>query len=215
MTDPATATLGNVVGKTFRAYCSIACSGTSDGEYANITIGSSSPAAPPVDTAEAYRISSAAGRVLAQTRGSGGAVTSDPAATGNLLEDWVFTADGDGSFRITNAASGKALGVNASSKAGRAWGAAPTATAIPSAGPSVGQQWWIIPDSGHPGAFRLVNRYSGLVLALTSNAHGLAETTPVRTWTDPNPANVGAGRTPAQQTLGFTAVGPAPAPSSR
>lgn len=210
MTDPASATLGNVVGKTFRAYCSIACSGTSDGEYANITIGSSSPAAPPVEPTEAYRISSADGRVLAQTHGNSGAVTSEPAATGNASEDWVFTADGDGSFRIANAATGKALGVNANSNAGRAWGAAPTATAIPSGGPSVGQQWWIIPDNGHPGAFRLVNRYSGLVLALTANAHGLAETTPVRTWTDANPGNVGGGRTPAEQTLGFTAVGPAP-----
>jgi hypothetical protein len=209
MTDPATATLGGVVGKTFRAYCSIACSGTSDGEYANITIDSSSPAAPPVDTADAYRISSGDGRVLAQTHG-GGAVTSEPAATRNALEDWVFTADGDGSFRITDAATGDALGVNSNAKSGRAWGATPTATPLASAGPSVGQQWWIIPDDGRPGAFRLVNRYSGLVLALSANAHATAETTPVRSWTDPSTANVGAGRTPAEQTLCFTAVGPAP-----
>ncbi|PKV83714.1 RICIN domain-containing protein [Streptomyces sp. TLI_146] len=213
MVDSANRTSSTIVGKTFRSYCSIACA-RSDGEYAEVTVGSSAPAAPPVDPAKAYRIGSGSGRVLAQTSG-GPSVTSLAPATGSNLEAWTFTGNGDGSYRIANAATGNLLGVDSAAKAGRAWAAQPSATAPGSGGPTVGQQWFIVPQvsSGgvRSGAYRLVNRYSGLVLGMSSQAARLAETTPIRTWTDTTGSGVGGSRTAAEQTLTLTATGSAPA----
>ncbi|MFI6318249.1 RICIN domain-containing protein [Nonomuraea sp. NPDC050556] len=194
--DSANKTSSTIVGKSFRSYCSIACAHSS-GEYANVTIGSTAPAAPPVDPAKTYRIASGDGRVLAQ---SGSATTSVPSPTGSALEAWQFASNGDGSYRITNASTGQALGVDSAVTSGRAWGAKPTVTA----GSAVGQQWFVIPSGG---SFRLVNRYSGLVLGLSSDAARLAETTPVRHWTNTTGNPVGGSRTAAEQTLTFTATG--------
>lgn len=203
MLDSVNKTGSAVVGKQFRSYCSFQCSGGADGEYYETTIGTGTPAAP-VTAGGTYTIGNADGRVLTQS-GSGSAVTSQSANSGSRQARWVFTPNGDGSYRIANGASGKLLGVDATRNAGRAWGARPTVTAAPGAGPSVGQQWFVIPGrdtDGRPtGTFRLVNRYSGLVIGLSGDARRLAETTPTRAWTDTGGSRVGGARTAAEQTL--------------
>ncbi|WP_307865373.1 RICIN domain-containing protein [Streptomyces montanisoli] len=209
--DGANRTSSAIVGKTFRSYCSFGCSEGSSSEYVDVTIGSSSPAAP-VKAGRTYRIASGDGRSLAQAA-HGSATTSRARATGSGLDAWTFTPDGDGSYRIANAATGGLLGVDATTTAGRAWGARPTVTAAPPGGPSVGQQWFVIPSTpagkGATRTYRLVNRYSGLVIGLSSHAGRLAETTPVRSWTDTSGSSVGGARTAAEQTLTLT---PRPAP---
>ncbi|PBC67378.1 ricin-type beta-trefoil lectin protein [Streptomyces sp. TLI_235] len=211
--DGANRTNATVVGRSFRSYCAFGCSGGASGQYVNVTVGSSAPAGPPVDLSRSYRIANGAGRVLAQVSG-GSATTSVASATGSALESWTFAADGDGSYRIANASTGQLLGVNSAAVSGRAWGAQPTATAAPANGPTVGQQWWVIPGTTTAGAatgtFKLVNRYSGLVLGLSSTTGRLAETTPVRSWTDTAGGPVGGARTAAEQTLTLTATGAAP-----
>ncbi|WP_457539880.1 RICIN domain-containing protein [Streptomyces filamentosus] len=202
--DSGSRTSSGITGKDFRAYCSFGCSGGASGEYVNLSLGTDAPAAP-VDTTRAHRISSGAGRVLAQVQG-GSATTSAATPTGSALEAWTFTAKGDGSYRIANAATGNLLGVPATGPATRAWGTRPTAT--PAAqGP--GQDWWVIPgasaaDHAPTGTYKLVNRYSGLVLGLSADPARPAETTPARSWTDTTGGTVGGGRTPAEQTLTLT-----------
>ncbi|MEV4252336.1 RICIN domain-containing protein [Spirillospora sp. NPDC049652] len=199
MLDGANKTNSTIVGKTYRSYCAYFCGGPTDGEYHDVTIGSSAPAAPPADPTRTYRIGSGNGRILAQVSGSD-ATTSIGAATGSKLEGWVFTGLGDGSYRITNAATGKALGVNSNTTAARAWGTKPTATTIGPGGPSVGQQWFILRNSSG-STYRLINRYSGLALGLSADSGRLAETTPGRTWTNTTGNPVGGSRTAAEQTL--------------
>ncbi|MFI8419261.1 RICIN domain-containing protein [Streptomyces sp. NPDC085479] len=208
--DAGNRTGSGIVGKDFRAYCSFGCSGGASAEYVNLSIGTDTPAAP-VDTGRAYRVSAAGGRVLAQVSG-GTATTSTAAPTGSTLEHWTFTAKGDGSYRIANAATGGLLGVASTSPATRAWGTKPVVTAAAS-GP--GQDWFVVPgasaaDNTPTGTVKLVNRYSGLVLALSGTPARAAETTPARSWTDTTGSPVGAGRTAAEQTLGLTPVGDAP-----
>ncbi|MQY07873.1 RICIN domain-containing protein [Actinomadura macrotermitis] len=204
--DGVNKTNSGIVGKSFRSYCSFGCSGGSSGEYVNVTIGSSAPAAP-VTSGRAYRITGGGGRVLAQVSGGSG-TTSLAAATGSDLESWIFTANGDGSYRVANAGTGRLLGVDSTTAAGRAWGAKPTVTAAGTGGPTAGQQWFVVP--GAAGTHRLVNRYSGLVIGLSAASGRLAETTPARSWTDATGGGVGGGRTAAEQTLTLTPVGTAP-----
>ena len=211
--DGVNKTGSGIVGKNFRSYCSFGCSGGSSSEYVNLAIDSSAPAAP-VDTSKAYRIAGAGGRVLAQVSG-GSATTSVPSATGAALESWIFTSNGDGSHRIANAATGQLLGVDSATTGNRAWGTRPTVTAAPAGGPAVGQQWFVIPgtsatDGSPNGTYRLVNRYSGLVIGMSATTNRLAETTPTRTWTNTTGNAVGGTRTAAEQTLTLTAVGQAP-----
>lgn len=205
--DNVNRTDSTIVGRTFRSYCSISCA-TSDGEYANVTVDTSAPAAP-VDTTRTYRIAAGNGRVLAQVSG-GTTTTSVASATGSALESWTFLSHGDGSYRIVNSATGQLLGVDSTATANRAWGTLPTVTAAGSGGASAGQQWWIVPSTSDPGTFRLVNRYSGLVLGMSATTGRLAETTPGRSWTDSTGSAVGGGRTAAEQTLSFTQTGSAP-----
>ncbi|MEU6850395.1 RICIN domain-containing protein [Actinacidiphila alni] len=211
--DGANRTGSGVVGKSFRSYCSFGCSGGSSAEYTTITIDSGAPATAPFDPAVTYRISSGAGRVLAQVSGST-ATTSLAAAASTRLDTWSFAGNGDGSYRITNAATGQLLGVAATSSATRAWGTAPTVTAAGSGGPTVGQQWFVIPSRTASGAangtYRLVNRYSGLVIGLSSQAGRLSETTPARYWTNTTGSAVGGSRAAADQTLTVTAAGTTP-----
>ncbi|WP_034594560.1 RICIN domain-containing protein [Hamadaea tsunoensis] len=204
--DSANRTSSTVVGKSFRSYCSIACA-SSSGEYANITVASTSPAPAPVDTARTYTIGVGGGRVLAQVSG-GSSTTSVAAPTGSALESWAFAPTGDGAYAITNASTGQALGVDATTTSGRAWAAKPTVTGL-SGGPTVGQQWFVLPNKSATGTFRLLNRYSGLVLGLSADSSRLAETTPVRAWTNTTGNAVGGTRTAAEQTLTFTATGSA------
>ncbi|MBD0742896.1 hypothetical protein BG418_15610 [Streptomyces sp. CBMA152] len=209
LVDGANRTNSTIIGKTFRSYCSIACA-HSDGEYADITVGSSAPAAPPVDPSRTYLIGSGSGRVLAQVSGST-ATTSVPSATGSTLQTWSFTGNGDGSYRITNTATGQLLGVDSGSTAARAWATAPSVTAPGSGGATIGQQWFIVPNVSaagvRSGTYRLVNRYSGLVLGMSSEVSRLAETTPNRSWTNTTGNAVGGSRTAAEQTMTFTASG--------
>ncbi|WP_214411561.1 RICIN domain-containing protein [Sphaerisporangium fuscum] len=211
--DGVNKTGSTIVGKSFRSYCSFGCSNGSSGEYVNITIGSSAPAAPPFDPARTYRVAGGNGRVLAQVSG-GPATTSQAAPTGSDLEAWRFTPNGDGSYRIANAATGGLLGVPSTSVANRAWGTRPTVTAAGTGGPGVGQQWFVIPGTSPSngtltGTYRLVNRYSGLVIGLSAASGRLAETTPGRSWTDSTGSGVGGGRTAAEQTLTITPTGTA------
>ena len=205
--DGANATSSTIVGKTFRAYCSVSCYNGSGGLYENTTIASSAPAAP-VDTTKAYTIGSGSGRFLSQVSGSS-ATTSLSSAGTSTLAQWQFTSEGDGSYTVANVSTGKLLGVDSTSTATRAWGTAPTVTAQGSGGPTVGQEWFVIPSTPANGTDRLVNRYSGLVIGMSATSGRLAETTPPRNWTDTSGSSVGGGRTAAQQTLTFTAVGAA------
>lgn len=198
--DAANKTNSTIIGKQFRSYCAVACSNNAGGEYTTQTITSSVPAPSPVDGSRKYRIGLGDGRVLAQ--GAGTATTSVASTTGSDREAWQFSPDGDGSYRVANAATGGLLGVDAV-QAGRAWGAKPTVTSSS----TVGQQWFVIPSTVDKGTFRLVNRYSGLVLGLSGNTSRLAETTPTRSWTDVSGNAVGGGRTAAEQTLKFTDAG--------
>ncbi|MER6299524.1 RICIN domain-containing protein [Kitasatospora sp. NPDC001539] len=199
--DGASRTGSTIVGRDFRLYCAYGCSHGSSGEYTELTVGASQPAAAPFDLTRTYRIGSGDGRLLTQRPGSP-ATTSADRATGAALESWSFASNGDGSYRILNAATGGALGVDASTTAGRAWGAALTVgTTV-----GVGQQWFVVPAGT---GYRLVNRYSGLVLGLTAPGTS-AETTPARFWTDTSGSAVGGGRTAAAQTLTLTPTGKAP-----
>ncbi|WP_308407441.1 RICIN domain-containing protein [Streptomyces olivochromogenes] len=208
--DGENRTGSTVVGRTFRSYCAFGCSGDASGEYVDVTIDSAAPAAPPVDGDRAYRIADGAGRVLAQ--GTGSATTSVARATGSDRQAWFFTPVGDGSFTLTNAATGRLLGVPSTSAAGRAWGTRPTVTRERASGPTVGQEWFLIPTTSADGAcrtgtWRLVNRYSGLTLGLSAARGRHAETTPVRSWTDRSGGPVGGGRTADEQLLSLTPVG--------
>ncbi|WP_198676458.1 RICIN domain-containing protein [Kribbella monticola] len=201
--DSANKTNSTIIGKSFRSYCSFGCSAGSSGEYVNLTVTSTSPAAAPFDLTKTYRIANTGGRILTQQSGS--TATSVGTATGSALEAWYFVAVGDGSYQILNSSTGQALGVDASTTTSRAWGTKPTVTA---AGSSVGQQWWLIKNTG--GTFRFVNRHSGLVLGLSADTSRLAETTPTRDWTNSTGNAVGSTRTGAEQTLSVTAVATAP-----
>ncbi|MGA8117709.1 MAG: RICIN domain-containing protein, partial [Actinocatenispora sp.] len=164
------------------------------------------PAPAPVDPDRTYRIASGNGRALAQA-GSGSATSSVPAVSHARWAAWSIVADGDGSYRIVNADTGRALGVDSSSTGSRAWATRPTVTPLGSHGPTVGQQWFIVRNASHPGTYRLVNRYSGLVLGLSGHHDRRAETTPLRTWTNHTGDTVGGGRTAAEQTLTFVPTG--------
>ncbi|MDH2394124.1 RICIN domain-containing protein [Streptomyces sp. HNM0663] len=211
--DSANKTSSGIVGKDFRSYCSFGCSNNTSAEYINLKIDTTAPAAP-VDTAKTYRIANGNGRVLAQASGSS-ATTSLTSTSGSGLEAWTFASNGDGSYRIANASTGQLLGVGATATSTRAWGTKPTVTNPGSAGPTVGQQWFVIPgaspsDDSPTGTYKIVNRYSGLVIGLSANSSRLAETTPTRTWTNSTGNAVGGARTAGEQTLTLTPTGEAP-----
>ncbi|MFJ3958929.1 RICIN domain-containing protein [Arthrobacter sp. NPDC090010] len=204
--DPVSKTSSSIVGKDVRMYCSFGCSGGKSGEYVNVSLGG--PAAAPVDTSKAYQLG-AGGRLLAQAT-TGTAVTSTTSDNGRAA--WRFTATGDGAYTITNTSTGALLGVNSTANSGRAWGAALTAGSPGT--PTVGQQWWVLQNrssanNSTDGTYRIVNRYSGLVIALSSATGRLAETTPARSWTDASGSTVGGSRTADEQRLSLTVVGSA------
>ncbi|KAA2260655.1 RICIN domain-containing protein [Solihabitans fulvus] len=201
--DGQNRTNSTVVGGTFRAYCAIACA-NSDGEYASVTIDATPRVGLPVDPAKTYRIGNGSGRLLAQVSGST-ATTSLGAGAGSDLAAWRFDCTSDRVCAIVNVATRQALGVDSRKTANRAWGAKPTVTnAAGPGGYGVGQQWFLIP--GRNGAYRLVNRYSGLVLAMSANNKRLVETTPARSWTDTTGNPVGGSRSAAEQTLSLTQI---------
>ena len=183
--DPANKTSSAIVGKSFRSYCSFGCMGDAYAQLANITIdaGPSVSPATAIDTTKAYTIANEDGRKLSAS-GNGKKLTT-AGSVNRKNGAWTFTATGDGAYTIATQA-GALLGVDASSTAGRAWGAGLSLTDKASAG--VGQQWFIVPNTdpasgAATGSVRLVNRYSGLVLGIDTST---AATTPGRTWDAPS-----------------------------
>ena len=221
--DPANKTGNTVLGKSLRMYCSIACANGAGGQYIDVDLTSNRPAAAPVDLTRSYRITSGEGKVLTEARG--GTVEAQRASRPghghghgrghtSAAQSWYFVSNNDGSYSILNTASHRALGVDSSSTAGRAWGARPTVSAEAPSGPTVGQEWWIVRETssdGHAhGGFRLVNRYSGLELSMPSHARASVVTAPTRSWTDRSHDTDAADRTAAQQTMSLSSTGRAP-----
>ncbi|MGN6127225.1 MAG: discoidin domain-containing protein [Humibacter sp.] len=204
--DSATASTTAVVGKSFRSYCSFSCNGGASGQYANITVDTNAPASP-VTAVGTYRIGNGSGQVLSQVPDNPTTVTSG--SIGNSVwSAWTFTPTGDGAYTLANAGSGELLGVDSSTTSNRAWGTVPTVSAATST-PSVGQQWFLVPNTDAntgkaTGGFRLVNRYSGLVLGMSGDRkNGTVQTTPGRTW-DVASSTVDSLPLAAQQTLTIT-----------
>ncbi|GIG55944.1 hypothetical protein Lfu02_03160 [Longispora fulva] len=202
----ANRTSNQVLGNTFRVYCNTACPSGS-AEYSTTTLTRATAPTLPVGSGGTYRIAAGDGSVLAQTGTAAaptlGAVSSSGAGSAG---NWVFSDNGDGFFAITNAGSGKALGVNSASKAGRAWGATPTLAAPDSA--DLGQEWAIQADSGGT-SYRLINRYSNLVLSVASSLTQQVATSPARSWAPPTGAT--DPRPVSAQLLGFTQMTAPPA----
>ena len=204
--DSANKTSSAIVGKAFRAYCTYGCSSSSwYGEYANVAIDTSAPSAP-VKSGATYRIGSGNGLLLAQVPGS---TRTTATASRQGLTGWTFTSNGDGSYTVANATTGQVLGVDSTSASGRAWGAQPSLASLGGASPAVGQEWFVIPgtsaaNGSRDGTFRLVNRYSGLVLGLPANPLGQVQTTPVRSWNSAGPSGADTLRTVAEQRLTLT-----------
>ncbi|MGW2377407.1 RICIN domain-containing protein [Kitasatospora sp. NPDC001683] len=196
--DGTSKTANYLVGKTFRNYCMYNCTSTSGTEWVSTTIDTASTnlPVPPVSPGSAYQIAAGDGQYLAQ---SGTGLTSTATSSTSASQAWKFTPTGDGFFTIANAASSQNIGVNDTANSGRAWGA-PLSLGT---GTSVGWQWFLqtVNDASLPaGSYRLVNRYSGQALSLTSGTSGVA-TAPQRGW-----ANTGtSGDTHAvnAQTLTF------------
>ncbi|TXT13743.1 hypothetical protein VHUM_01110 [Vanrija humicola] len=174
--DPVSKTSSQIVGKAFRSYCSFGCSGGKSGEYVNLALDGT-PFTPV--TPGNYVLTSNGG-------GEGGAVTLA------RLDDGAYTI----------AQAGKFVCVDDTSNSGRAWGA----KVAPKASAGVGAQWWIIPnrnsDRSADGTFRVINRYSGLALSLSSNTARQVDTTPVRAWDAPA-SGISGGRKAAEQVLVF------------
>ncbi|MGM9469906.1 RICIN domain-containing protein [Streptomyces murinus] len=200
--DGANRTSSSIVGRTFRSYCSFGCAHGADGEYVDLTLDATAPAAPPVATGHRYRIAAGTGRVLAQNPGAATTTAARPTPTARAT--WTFRPTGDGAYTVTNTATGALLGVDSTRTRDRAWGTVPTVTPRRGKSPAVGQQWFLIPGASPAGTFHLVNRYTGLVLGLSADPGRGAETVPVRTWTDTTRSAVGRGRTAAEQTLTLT-----------
>ncbi|RSH76637.1 uncharacterized protein EHS24_005383 [Apiotrichum porosum] len=192
--DDVSKSSSTIIGKNFRAYCSYGCS-TGNSEFVHLAIDGA--AAVPVDTSKRYVIR-AGGQALDNDHG---VATSTHQGT-----QWTFAATGDGAYTIISVAG--ALGVSSQSTKSRAWG---SSLSIGVATGDIGQQWWVLPDrsgdgSTGTGEFRIVNRFSGLYLALSGDKDRLAEATPGRSWTDKSGSKVGGGRRPDEQTLTLVAV---------
>ncbi|MDH2394028.1 RICIN domain-containing protein, partial [Streptomyces sp. HNM0663] len=201
--DSVSKTSSMLLGRDFRIYCSFNCTSSSYGMYSNVTINAAASDLPvaPVNSTTTYQIKADNGSYLLQS-GTGVVVTTTSSTSAS--QHWRFTPTGNGFFTITNSASGQALGVNDTTDTGRAWNAALTLGTAGSS-PSVGKQWHIqrVMNNGTntpSGSYRLVNRYSGLSISLTSNA----VTSPQRNWN--NPGATGDTRPTAAQTVTFTST---------
>lgn len=205
MWDSVSLTSNQIVGKTFRDYCMYNCGVTSSGstigtEWVSTTIDSTSLPTPPVAAGTLHQIAAGDGQYLAQ---SGTGLTTVSSSSTAASQGWKFISTGDGFFTIANASSGQNLGVDDTGNAGRRWGA-PLALGT---GSSVGYQWGIqaVHDADLAGgSYRLVNRYSGQALSLTSGTGGAA-TAPQRDWT--NTGTSGDTHAVNAQTLTFPASG--------
>ncbi|WP_052441304.1 RICIN domain-containing protein [Streptacidiphilus anmyonensis] len=203
MLDGVSKTANYLVGKTFRDYCMYSCTPTSGTEWVSTTIDTASTNLPaqPVDPGTGYQIAAGDGQYLAEAGGS--LTTTTATGTAPAAQSWTFTPTGDGFFTIANAASGQDIGVDDTADSGRAWGAPLTLGS--NASTSVGYQWFVqtVTDTGLPsGSYRLVNRYSGQALSLTSGAGGVV-TAPQRDWA--NAGSAGDTHPVDAQTLTFPA----------
>lgn len=184
MLDSVSRTGQWILGKEFRGYCSFGCSNDKASEYVNLKVDG--PAADIIDTSKQYTIASTKSADLSAALGLAPATK------------WTFAPIGDGAYTLSSS-SGR-LGVH-DTPAHRAWGTPIGVIAATTDGKTpVGQQWWAIPsrdvETGKLGStIRLVNRYSGLALALGEHA----VTVPPRSWT-------GAGHSAEEQELVLTAV---------
>ncbi|MFI6920445.1 discoidin domain-containing protein [Nonomuraea spiralis] len=201
LVDPVGKIGGTVTGRTYREYCDFGCPGNRP-EWRNITVDSTTPA-KPVSPSLAYQITNSSGRMLAQVTGSSEA-TSVAAPTRSASEKWSFQPTGDGAYIIVNVKSGQALGVDSATTTSRAWGTKLTVDPVDG---TAGQQWFIVKNVSPEGTFRLVNRHSGLVLGMSSDADRRAETTPTRSWTNETGDPIGGNRTADEQTVALRAVG--------
>ncbi|NYE94446.1 hypothetical protein FHU41_000667 [Psychromicrobium silvestre] len=213
MLDAANLTNPYITGKNFQSYFLY---GGQPGGQATMSIEQNQmPEQPanvlPVDQNKNYQISAGNNRVLSAV-GVTSATTSTAGSTGSGLDSWKFVyGASEGTYTIVNSATGRVLSVASGTTAARAWGAAPITT-VSCGAPAVTQQWFIVantdPATGNAtGSYHLVNRYSGLVLALSDAAGRLSETTPTRAWTNGTGNAVGGTRTGAEQTLSFTEAG--------
>ncbi|WP_216404768.1 discoidin domain-containing protein [Arcanobacterium phocae] len=176
--DSANKTNSSIVGKNFRAYCSFGCKDNRVADLINLSVEVEKPY-KPIDTSKVYTIANGSGQMLKVSSDNASLTTGSKAEENNGT--WVFKDLDDGSYMILSA-SGKAIGVDSSSNDGRAWDAPiKLSTADPK---DVGQQWFAIPlvdqISGEKTAtLRLVNRYSGLTLAMGDSS---VATAPQRSW---------------------------------
>ncbi|MFD8453478.1 MULTISPECIES: RICIN domain-containing protein [Streptomyces] len=171
--DSETKTTSSVVGRTFRAYCSIACS-TYGGEYSDVTI-------EPTSAKDLAQAPVTKGAQEVRAAGSGSGLSVDGARR------WKFAATGDGFYTVTDVVSKKRLRV-ADGREGRAWDADVTlGAADAAAGPAA--QWYfqkVVESPADGGAsratgeYRLINRHSGLALSLGDNGSNRAKTEPPR-----------------------------------
>lgn len=180
MVDSKSLTSGNIIGKDFRSYCSISCTGESDGEYFDVSIDSEDETATEAQnlfsTKKAYTLSTGRSTALGQQK-KGQAKVVGTAKRTDAGASWTITPTGDGAYTIANTRSGALLGVDSTRTKQRAWGTKVKATEAAGekhgkrTDPSVGQQWWVVRDTDpatgeRTGTYHLVNRYSGLVLDL-------------------------------------------------
>lgn len=202
--DTANKTNSAIVGKDFRGYCSFGCakplySGNRlinraewNTSLLNLTVDAENPY-KPVESDISYTI----------TNGQGNTLKDQTTNT----EAWTFKYLDDGSYMILNK-DGKALGVDSSSDAGRAWTTKPTLLDVKKE--DVGQQWFIVPTTDKTsgernGKFRLINRYSGHALGFNDATIII---TPQRSWDgDAKLSGLGAEK---EQIITLTAAGEKP-----
>ena len=186
MVDAANLTSTNNLGKTFLAYCTVACS-TYGSEYVPVTVSLDAGAASP-----AY-YSSADGR---RSRTDTYAIQhAKETRSFSCTKDnkWKFVPTDDGYFYLEQ--ERKYLQV-AGGNAGRAWGASVSLAAPISStlAPELARQQWRFEEIKSKDGkrrsvpqYRLINRYSGLALSFSGKALDAADlsnavTAPIRDW---------------------------------
>ncbi|WP_216452442.1 discoidin domain-containing protein [Arcanobacterium phocae] len=176
--DTANKTNTAIVGKNFRAYCSFGCMGGKYSDLINLSVVADKPY-EPVDALKIYTIANGQGAMLMIGKDGTSVIGGTKVTKANGA--WTFKYRDDGSYLILSQ-DGKALGVDPTKQEGRAWDASLTVTDLDEA--NVGQQWFVMPTTDPTTgdvqeSLRLVNRYSGLTLAINDE---IAGTAPQRTW---------------------------------
>lgn len=176
--DTANKTNTAIVGKNFRAYCSFGCKGGKYSDLINLSVTTDEPY-EPIDASKVYTIANGSDAKL--MIGPDGSTVQGGSEVTRANGAWTFTFRDDGSYLILSQ-DGKALGVDSTTQAGRAWDAPLMVSDLDET--NIGQQWFIVPTTDPvtgevADSLRLINRYSGLTLAI--NGEGAA-TAPQRSW---------------------------------